>query len=247
MARTYETPGWQQYVMQWDEPHRTLEPLEQEIAVVDGALQALVEAGILPHQRYDEARFLAHRAAVREQFDIPWTAITPRLQRLMYAISAIHQPQVLVAVGVFCGNTFFSNAGAGAGPGAVYTPKRLVGIEIRPDEAARAARNVARVDREGRAEVIAADGIPWLQDCRDTIDLLYLDADGNKGQGKEIYLELLEAAGHCLRPGSLILAHNSVNCAADLPRYLATVRDPARFRESVNVVIDDQGLEVTQQ
>ncbi len=246
MAHTYETPGWQQYVMQWDQPHRELEPLEREVAIVDGALQALVDAGILPHKRYDQERFLAHRAAVRDRFDIPWTAITPRLQRLLYAISAITRPQVLVAVGIFCGNTFISNAGAGVGPGACYTPRRLVGIEIRPEEAARAARNVAQIDPEGRAEVIAADGIPWLEQCQDPIDLLYLDADGQKGQGKSIYLELVEAAQHCLHPGSIILAHNSVNCAADLPDYLATMRDPARFRESVNIVIDDQGLEVTQ-
>jgi hypothetical protein len=43
----------------------------------------------------------------------------------------------------------------------------------------------------------------------------------------------------------LVLAHNSVNLAHNIADYLEYVRDPANFRESMNVVIDDQGLEVS--
>jgi len=245
MARVYEADQWQQYVMHWKDPHHSLEPLDREIVVIDGALEALVKAGILPHRRYDNDKMLAHRAAVREHFDIPWTAITPRMQRLLYAINAITQPRVMIAVGIFCGNTFISNAGAAIGPGAYYEAQRLIGIEIRPEEADRARRNVATIDPDHRAEIIAADGIPWLRDVDDTIDVLYLDADGRAGQGKSIYLDLIQAAQHALRPGSLVLAHNSVNAAHDLADYLDYVRDPAHFRESMNMIIDDQGLEVS--
>ena len=231
--------------MDWHDPYRQLEPLEREVEVVAGSLAEIVEAGILPHSRYDADRMLAHRAAVRESFDIPWTAITPRMQRLLYAINAIAQPRVMVAVGIFCGNTFISNAGAAIGPGACYGAERLIGIEILPEEAERARRNVARIAGDGRAEIIAADGIPWLRDFDGTIDLLYLDADGHGGKGKSIYLDLLRAALHALRPGSLVLAHNSVNSADKLADYLDYVRDPANFRESVNIIIDDQGLEVS--
>ena len=94
------------------------------------------------HTEYDHARMLAHRQAVRDLFDIPWTAITPRMQRLIYAINAIVQPENMIAAGVFCGNTFISNAGAAVGPGACYTAKQLIGVEIRPEEAERAERNV---------------------------------------------------------------------------------------------------------
>jgi predicted O-methyltransferase YrrM len=250
MARVHEAEDGRRHRMKLDEPHLQLEPLEREIEVVRATLAALVEAGVLPHAEYDGDRFLAHRAAVSEEFEIPWTAITHRMQRLLYAINAIRRPRVAVAVGVFCGNTFISNAGAGVGPGACYEADRLVGIEIAPEEAERARRNVARIDPEGRAEIVAADGIPWLRDfgCADDggiIDLLYLDADGEEGRGKAIYLDLLEAGLHALRPGSLVLAHNSVNSADDLADYFAFVRDPANFRESVSVVIDDQGLEVS--
>jgi predicted O-methyltransferase YrrM len=225
MSRAYEAKGWQQYVMRWHDPHRQLEPLEREEAVIDGALATLVQAGILPHSRYDGDKMLAHRAAVHKHFDIPWTAISPRMQRLLYAINAIAQPQVMVAVGIFCGNTFISNAGAAVGPGACYRAKRLVGLEICPREADRARRNAATIDPEGQAEIIAADG--------------------PRGTGKSIYLDLLQAALHALRPGSLILAHNSVNAAHTMTDYMAYVRDPNRLSASVNMIVDDQGLQVS--
>jgi predicted O-methyltransferase YrrM len=151
----------------------------------------------------------------------------------------------MVAVGIFCGNTFISNAGAAIGPGAVYHAERLVGLEIKPTEASRARRNVWTIDPAKQAEVLAEDGLPWLEHVSSTLDLLYLDADGAEGRGKSIYLDLLEMGLHALRPGSLVLAHNSVNCASDLGDYLAFVRDAANFRASMNMIVDDQGLEVS--
>jgi predicted O-methyltransferase YrrM len=246
MAHRFDVDDWRQYVMNWREPHRQLEPLAQEIGVVDAALDALVGVGVLPHALYDQEKFAAHRAAVRERFEIPWTAITPRMQRLLYAINAIVQPKVMVAIGIFCGNTFISNAGAAIGPGACYDAERVVGLELRPEEADRARRNVATLDYNGVAvDILGEDGIPYVTSFDQTIDLLYLDPDGPQGTGKSIYLNVLEAAAHTLRPGSVVLAHNSVNAAHQLADYLAYVRNPDHCRESVNVVVDDQGLEVS--
>ncbi len=245
MARVYEADGWHQYAMSFRDPYRQLESPEREIEVIDGALSFLAQSGILPHARYDKHRLLAHRRAVRETFEVPWTAITPRMERLLYAVNAIARPRVMVAVGVFCGFTFICNAGAAVGPGSCYKPRRLVGLEIVPEEAARAQRNVDMIVKDGSAQIIAADGIPWLQSHDGPIDLLCLDADGRGGRGKAIYLDLVQAALHCLHTGSLVLAHNSVNSAGKLGEYLSYVRDPDNFRESVNVIIDDQGLEVS--
>lgn len=244
MSSVYTAQDFQTYTMDYHQPHAVLEPAAQETAVVHDALAFLMKRGLLPHTQYDPGLFVAHRAAVREQFEIPWTAITPRMQRLLYAINAIARPQTMIAVGVFCGNTFISNAGAGAGPGACYRAKRLVGIEIVPAEAARARRNVAAIDPEGRAEIVTADGVAWLQAFTDTGDLLYIDASSRE-HGKSIYLDILRAALHALRPGSLVLAHNSYNLARDLAEYLAFVRNPRNMRDSVNVLVDGEGLEVS--
>ena len=246
MNFTYEEPGWSHYKVNWHEPHMKIEPLTKEIRVVDDALEVLTAAGILVTTAYDKHKFLAHRKAVRERFDIPWTAITPRMQRLLYAINAIAQPEVMVSVGVFCGNTFISNAGAAIGPGRCYTAHHVIGIEIRPEEAERARRNVATLEAHNvQVDILGEDGIPWLQNFKGNIDLLYIDADGPRGRGKSIYLDILEAGLHTLRPGSLVLAHNSVNSAYQLTDYLAYVRDTSHFRASANMIVDDQGLEVS--
>ena len=245
MPHEFRTADWDRYQMDYHNPHREIEPLESEIRVVADALAALRDAGILSHTDYDHDRFLAHRRAVAELFEIPWTAITPRLQRFLYAVNAIAQPQVMIAAGIFCGNTFISNAGAGVGPGACYAARDLVGLEIKPEEAERAERNVRRLDPTGVARILARDAVPFVAEYPDQIDLLYLDADGDGGRGKGIYREILEAGLDRLPPGAIVLAHNSVNCADRLHDYFAFVRDAANLAASVNVILDPEGLEVS--
>jgi predicted O-methyltransferase YrrM len=243
--RTFHSPDADSYVMDMQHPHNALEPLEREVAVVGQALDTLQQAGILPHTHYDQAKLLAHRQAVRELFEIPWTAITPRMQRLIWAINAITQPQNMLAAGVFCGNTFISNAGAAVGPGACYTARNLIGVEIKPEEAERAERNVRKIDPTGVARIVAADAVQVAAQFQEPIHLLYLDADGAGGRGKGVYLDILEAAWDKMPPGSVVLAHNSVNCAERLKFYLEFVRDEKNCRASVNVVFDREGLEVS--
>jgi predicted O-methyltransferase YrrM len=245
LTLTYRSEDCDTYKMIYHEPHRELEPPEREIAIVDGALQRLREAGILPHTDYDHEKLLAHRRTVAERFEIPWTAITPRMQRLLYAVNAIKQPQNMIAAGVFCGNTFISNAGAAVGPGACYTARNLIGVEIKPEEAERAERNVRRIDPTGVARIVAADAVDVVTEWTEPINLLYLDADGDARRGKGIYLDILEAAYDRMPPGTVVLAHNSVNCAERLKHYLAWVRDPAHMRASLNVIFDVEGLEVS--
>ena len=245
MAETYRSEDWDRYRMAYGEPHEPLEPFEREIEVVDAALETLRAAGVLPNTDYDREKMLAHRGAVREQFDIPWTAISPRMQRLLYAVSAIARPARMIAAGVFCGNTFISNAGAAVGPGACYEAVELIGVEIDPDRAALAERNVRKIDPTGVARIVAEDAVETAANHAGPIDLLYLDADGTPETGKGIYLDILRAAYDRLPRGAVVLAHNSVNAAPRLEHYLAFVRDPANMTASVNVILDPEGLEVS--
>ncbi len=245
MTREYRSSDWSTYQMDYPNPHRVLEPADHEIGVVADALGTLNEAGILPHVEYDGEKFLAHRQAVAERFEIPWTAISPRMQRLLYATNAIVQPANMIAAGIFCGNTFISNAGAGVGPGACYRARNLIGVEIKPAEADRAERNVRQIDPTGVARVLAADALDVVKEFEGQIDLLYLDADGGPGRGKGIYLDILQACYDKLPTGAVVLAHNSVNGGANVTPYLDFVRDSANFRTSVNVIMDPEGLEVS--
>ncbi|WP_088286368.1 class I SAM-dependent methyltransferase [Ideonella sp. A 288] len=241
----FAVPDWDAYQMDIHRPFDPIEAPDVEHRVVRSALAALVESGILASADYDTQRFDAMRAIVRERFDVPWTAITPRVQRLIYAINAIHRPAVMVAAGIFCGNTFISNAGAAIGPGAVYKARVLVGLEIDPIEAARAERNVRAIDDSDAVRIVAADAVAFCAGFADPIDLLYLDADDANGRGKAIYVDILNAAWGKLQPGGLLLAHNSVNNASQMQDYFAFVRDPVNCRASVNVVLDGEGLEVS--
>lgn len=245
MIYTFQSVDWDTYRMDIREPFKELEPLGEEMSVVDGALKALNQAGVIPHTAYDQEKFLAHREAVRDSFEIPWTAITPRMHRLIYAINAIIRPENMIACGVFCGNTFISNAGAAVGPGAVYTARNLIGVEIQPQEAERAERNVRKIDPTGVARIVAADAVDFARDFPEPINLLYLDADGAGGRGKGVYLDILEACLDRIPPGGVVLAHNSVNAADRLKYYLDFVRDERNFRASVNVIPDPEGLEVS--
>jgi len=245
MITTHRAPDWNSYRMEYGDPHRILEPMESEIATVGRALSVLHRVGAIPSTEYDPAKMLAFRRAVRELFEIPWSAITPRMQRLLYAINAIVQPHNMIAAGVFCGYTFISNAGAAVGPGECYTAGNLIGVEVKPEEAMRAERNVRRIDPTGVARVVAADAVDLVGRFAEPISILYLDADGGATRGKGIYLDILEAGYGRMPPGAVVLAHNSVNGGDPVKRYLEFVRDPAHFRASVNVVFDIEGLEVS--
>ena len=245
MTRTYRSPDWDNYRMDYHDPHRQIESMGKEMAVVDQALEVLCEEGIIPHMRYDRNKLLQHRKAVAALFEIPWTAISHRMQRLLYAVNAIVQPKRMLAAGVFCGNTFISNAGAAVGPGASYDAEDLVGIEIRPDEAERAERNVRRIDPTGVAHVVAGDAVDVVGKYQHPVELLYLDADGDEKRGKGVYLDILEAGYDQMTEGAVVMAHNSVNGGARLSRYLDHVRSSGRFRASVNVIFDIEGLEVS--
>lgn len=245
MSACNEASDWRQYSMDYHQPHKELEPTEKEIAVVASALKVLQECGILSKTEYDHDRMLAHRRMVRDTFEIPWTGISPRVQRLLYAINATAQPRTLIAAGIFCGNTFISCAGAAVGAGACYRAEKLVGVEIDPERAEMARRNLAKIDADAVTEIRCEDAVKTAKEFEGGIDLLYLDADGGPDLGKGIYQDILEAAYDRLPSGAIVLAHNSVNCAERLQQYLAFVRDPEHMRESVNVIIDPEGVEVS--
>jgi len=241
----FQTPDWDLYQMDLKHPFAQLESDARESRIVRNTLRALREAGMLANDDYDEHKYRLSRDAARRLLDIPWSALTPRMQRLIYAINAIHQPQVMIAAGVFCGFTFLANASAAVGPGCVYRARELIGLEINPQEAARAELNLRSFDSTGAARIVARDAIDFCRHWADRIDLLYLDADGDGGRGKSIYREILDAAWDKLAPGALLLAHNSVNGASQMRSYLAFVRDSGNCRASLNIVFDQEGLEVS--
>ena len=230
------------------------EKSEQEREVVSEALCYLQNMNVLQATAYDEDLFFKFCSSVHENFLIPWTGISPRMRRAIYGINACFRPEQLVCAGVFCGYTFICNAGAGIGPGACYEVGSSIGIEILPIEAERARSNVERFAPGFGNSIVCEDASNWLNDGDYSIDLLYIDAksiDFDPMTARErpedrssVYLSIVQAAIRRLRPGSLVLAHNSVNAAQEISDYLEFVRGP-EFKTSINLIIDDAGLEVS--
>ncbi|MGQ9524283.1 MAG: O-methyltransferase [Armatimonadota bacterium] len=224
-----------------------------EEQAVDRALELLREDGFLEDGRVcDHGKFDLLRTAVRREFRVPWTSITPPMERLLYAINAAHRPKRFVGIGIYCGNTLIWNIGAAVGPGKCYTAEALLGVEIEPESAAIAAGNLERIGVLQDVELLVEDGHQTLDRIDGPIDLLYLDATGplpgtSGPSTKLIYLSLLQHAYDKLRPGSLVLAHDTVPrwFVESAGAYLEFVRDPDHFRASVSLEPDTEGLEVS--
>ncbi len=254
MIDAITAPEWERTYYQTDTGGRT--PVHdpdgsderQRVATV---LAGLHERGMLPTTAYDEAAFDRLRAAVRQHFDVPWTSITPVMERLLFAICAIKQPRAAVCLGVFCGNTLVWNVGALTGPGQCATADVIVGSEVVPQHVELARRNFAAIGAV--ADIRLEDGHDTVQSLAQPIDLLYLDATGpqdhpnERHRGKRIYSSLLETAYPHLADGAIIVAHDTVPewFPRSAPCYFALCRDRRRFRASVEVRADEQGIEVT--
>lgn len=244
-------PAWETTYYLTDTGGRSRVDLDDEAGRVAEALDELHARGILPHTDYDGAAFERLRAAVKAQFEVPWTSITPVMERLLYALPAILQPRCLCCCGIFAGNTLIWNVGAATGPGAVYDGATVVGCEVVPEHVDQARRNLAAIGAP--CDIRCQDGHETVASLG-PIDYLYLDANGpndhpdERRRGKRIYTTLLEAAEPYLAPGALIVAHDTVPdwFARSASCYFALCRDRTRFRHSVEVRIDEMGVEVTQ-
>lgn len=216
-------------------------------------LRELAACGILADGAgYDAEAFARFRAAVKQHFEVPWTAIRPAMERLLFAISSAAQPRTILGMGTFCGNTLAWNVGPALGPWRAFEADTLLGVDTDGEACELARGNFARLGVAEEVEILTADGHQVLKGFDNTVDLLYLDAHGplpgtDGPATKMIYLSLLKEAESKLRPGSLIIAHDTLPqwFVQQAGAYLDYVRDSHRFAASASVAIDDQGLEVT--
>ena len=117
------------------------------------------------------------------------------------------------------------------------TGGRLTTFEADRDRHRMARSNFDRAGLLPLATVVLGDDHVEAAKLKDSIDLLFLDAD------KEGYLDYLRRLGPLVRTGGLIVAHNMASPPPD-PRYVdAVTTDPAL--ETVFLNMHDAGLGVT--
>lgn len=223
-----------------------------EAKVTDLGLAEMRKLGMLPEDgRCDHDAFEKWRAAVKAHFEVPWTSITPPMERLLYGITCAKRPRSIVAIGTFCGNTLAWVVGPACEPGKCYSAERLVGLDVDEKAVATARRNYAALPPHN-VELLLEDGHAYLDRTDFPIDLLYLDAHGplpgtDGPRTKLIYLTLLERAYDRIPEGGLVVAHDTTPeyFIRQAQQYLEYVRDKSRFRESISLEPDSEGLEVS--
>jgi predicted O-methyltransferase YrrM len=118
------------------------------------------------------------------------------------------------------------------------TGGRLTTFEIDAGRAALARENFARAGVADLVTLVEGDAHQEIAAIEGPIDILFLDAD------KDGYQDYLDKLLPKLRPGGLILAHNTTNAGRDMQGYLTAVTENPAL-ETLFLHQQYQGMGVT--
>ncbi len=243
-----DAPGGRRHEVAFRDPSflRRLGQTAAEAEIVDAALELLRANGLIaPDADYDRDAFEALRREVGEKLEGPWTSLTPTMERLIYALTAVRRPGRLVELGSYWGYTLAWFAGPCLGPRPEHEAERIIGVEVDLEMTELARAGFAKLSHGERVELIGEDARTALERLPGPFDLVYLETKDDDVPG--LYLTLLKQIHAELAPGAWVIAHDSTLWAhrEELEGYLAFVRDEAHFSASVCFDVDDCGLELS--
>jgi predicted O-methyltransferase YrrM len=218
-----------------------------ELDVCTAALVLLKQIGFVDASAsYSLATFENLRKEVMANFEIPDTAFSPTMERLLYMLASVKRPKNILGIGIFCGYTLVWTAGASCNGGKVYQADKIYGIDIDANAIKLAKQNFRHLTDIDHLDLVVEDGRITADRLSGPIDYVYLDADSPEN-GKGIYLELLQILYPKLNKGCWVLAHDTTLPAfrSKLERYLDFVRDQNNFSESISFDVDIFGLELS--
>ncbi len=218
-----------------------------EVKTVNTILELLKSKGFISETAsYNKELFEQFRKDIKLKFKVPWTSITPVMERLLYMLSSVKKPEIIFAAGIYCGNTLAWNVGPGFGKYQSYIFNKAFGIEIEQQSIEIAKSNFKKLQNSDNIELICDDALKIAERLDENIDYIYLDADCEK-TGKRIYLDILKILYPKLKKDGWVLAHDSTEWCfeEDLREYKAFVRNKTNFNESFCFDIDSYGLELS--
>jgi len=218
-----------------------------EIEIVDSILEFLkINELISRNQTYNKEQFSRLRKEIHDKFEIPWTSITPVMERLLFMLSSVKEPESMFAAGIFCGNTFIWNSAPVMLRSDSERLIRMIGVDIDKQAIDLAKKNFNSLSLENTVDLYCEDALVTAEKIDHELDYVYLDAD-DKEKGKKIYLDILKILYPKLKKGGWVLAHDSNQWSfrPDFAIYKSYVRDKQNFQESISFDVDPYGLELS--
>ena len=185
-----------------------------------GEIDAYVEGLFAPPDEALEAALRDSREA-----GLPEINVSPNEGRLLQLFAAMAGARRILEIGTLGGYSAIHFARALPDGGA------LISLEINERHAEVARRNVERAGLSNKVEVRVGDARRSLASLVENddgpFDLVFIDAD------KEGYPEYLEWTMRLVRPGSLVLADNTIRGGAVLDPQDGSARATREFNERV--------------
>lgn len=122
--------------------------------------------------------------------------------------------------------------------GLLDTGGKLTTHELDPRRAALARENFKRAGVDHLVTLVEGDAHETVTRIKEPIDILFLDAD------KEGYIDYLKKLLPHVRPGGLILAHNTTNLRSSLLDYIELVTSDPKL-ETLFLNEEPSGIAVT--
>jgi predicted O-methyltransferase YrrM len=159
--------------------------------------------------------------------------ISPEEGRLLHILTSAAHAEHVVEIGTSVGYStiWFCLA-------LRTTGGRITTHEIDPYRIDIAQDNFERAGVSHLVTVVEGDAHKTVTRLKDPIDILYIDAD------KEGYLDYLTRLLPLVRPGGLIIAHNTTDQASLMPDYLKAITDNPEL-ETVFLYKQPSGLGLT--
>ncbi|OGN95918.1 MAG: hypothetical protein A2Z77_04155 [Chloroflexi bacterium RBG_13_51_36] len=115
---------------------------------------------------------------------------------------------------------------------------RIVTIEMDPESARRAEKNIQRAGLADKIEVHIGNALALIPRMNGNFEMVFLDA------AKDEYLEYLKLSENKLRRGGVVFADNVKTPTHEMRDYLNYVRNSGRYRSDyVDMVFD--GVEIS--
>jgi caffeoyl-CoA O-methyltransferase len=118
------------------------------------------------------------------------------------------------------------------------TGGKITTHELDPKNVASARENLRKAGVENLVTIVEGDAHETVTRLKAPIDILFIDAD------KPGYADYLKKLLPLVRPGGLILAHNTTNTARQMPDYFTAVTTDANL-ESIFLGQQSVGIGVT--